>query len=137
MLATHPIPVPAVRLIITDTRQRVLVLKRSQGTYAEGQWCLPGGKIDYGDTVEQAARRELKEETDLDCTALQFLFYQDSLPFSEKEMHCINFYFTARVSGDIRLNRESTDHAFIRPDELAAYRLAFRNDEGLARFWKQ
>ena len=41
---------------------------------------MPGGKIDYGETVEQAARKELREETALECIAARFLFHQDSLP---------------------------------------------------------
>lgn len=130
-------PIPTVRLIVTDDRERVLVLKRARNDYAGGQWCLPGGKVDYEDTVEDSARRELKEETGLDCRALRFLFYQDSLPFQPGGMHCINLYFEARVSGSVVLNSESDEYAFIEPEKSAAYGLAFRNDEGLMRYWNE
>src|SRR5690348_10830712 len=86
-------PVPVVRLIALDSSGRVLILKRTSNSTDGGRWCLPGGKIDYGDTTEQAAVRELQEETSLRATNLRFLFYQDSLPPGPGRMHCINLYF--------------------------------------------
>lgn len=46
-------PVPVVRLIVPNAEGRVLVLKRCNTGYGGGRWCLPGGKIDYGQTVEE------------------------------------------------------------------------------------
>ncbi len=129
-------PVPVVRLIVQDARGRVLVLRRAADSTAGGRWCLPGGKIDYGDTVEEAAGRELREETSLRSTGLTFLFYQDSLPPAPGKMHCINLYFRCDADGEIVLNDESVDAAWIGPEDLVEYALAFRNDEALVRFWK-
>jgi 8-oxo-dGTP pyrophosphatase MutT (NUDIX family) len=129
-------PIPIVRLIVTDAEGRVLILRRQSTGHALGQWCLPGGKVDYGATVEQAVRAELKEETSLDCLEAEFLFYQDSLPPEPGAMHCINFYFRCRTAGTLALNRESSEYAWIRPMELATYALVFRNDEALERFWQ-
>jgi hypothetical protein len=56
-------PVPIVRLIIQDGEGSVLILKRDHTTHALGTWCLPGGKINYGEMVVEAAARELHEET--------------------------------------------------------------------------
>ncbi len=104
-MKTHPPhPIPVVRLIVPDDTGRVLILRRNHIGYAAGDWCLPGGKIDYGDTVEESARRELFEETGLTCTEMKFLFYQDSLPMEAEEMHCINFYIECRCSGAITMN---------------------------------
>ncbi|MFH1135512.1 MAG: NUDIX domain-containing protein [Pseudomonadota bacterium] len=128
-------PIPAVRLIVLDGQERILVLQRSQGQYAAGEWCLPGGKIDYGETVEEAARRELREETALIATDLKFLFYQDSPPLKAGGMHCLNLYLECRGEGDIALNPESSRYAFLRPEDLPLYRLAFRNDAGIRRYW--
>jgi 8-oxo-dGTP diphosphatase len=128
-------PVPVVRLIVQDAAGRVLVLQRAADSTDGGRWCLPGGKVDYGDTGEHAAVRELQEETGLHATALRFLFYQDSLPPAPGGMHCIHFYFACAVEGEVALNEESMAAAWIGPEDLARYRLSFRNDEALARFW--
>lgn len=128
-------PVPSVRIIIADAAGRVLILQRVQGTYASGEWCLPGGKVDYGEIVEQTVVDELRQETALECNAARFLFYQDSLPLEPGAMHGINLYFECEVSGSVVLNDESDDYAWIGPEDLANYTLAFRNDRALRRFW--
>ena len=131
----HPIPV--VRLIVPDAQGRVLMLRRQRNTYAAGAWCLPGGKVDYKQTVLDAVEKELCEETSLACTSAKFLFYQDSLPLAPGGMHCINLYFECTVSGNIMLNRESAEHAWIGPADLGKYEIAFRNDLALIRYWQE
>ena len=128
-------PVPVVRLIIPDASGRALILRRAGGTTAGGYWCLPGGKVDYGDTVEQAAARELEEETGLHAADMRFLFYQDSLPPAPGTMHCINLYLECIVEGKLALNDESVEAKWIGPDDLPHFSIAFRNDEGLVRYW--
>jgi 8-oxo-dGTP pyrophosphatase MutT (NUDIX family) len=126
-----------VRLIVPDASGRVLVLKRAPDSTEGGRWCLPGGKMDYGDTVEQAAMRELQEETSLRSTNLRFLFYQDNLPPAPGRMHCVTLYFECSVEGEVVLNEESIEAAWISPGELARFHLAFRNDEALVRYWAE
>ena len=130
-------PVPVVRLIVQNAEGGVLVLRRAGTSHAEGGWCLPGGKVDYGETVEQAVRKELREETALECGQARFLFYQDSLPPQPGEMHCLNLYFECSVSGDLKINPESSEWAWIGPDGLDRYEIVFRNDEGLRRYWHE
>jgi 8-oxo-dGTP diphosphatase len=130
-------PVPVVRLVVTDASGRVLILQRASGTTRGGSWCLPGGKVDYLDTVEQAAARELAEETGLHATKLRFLFYQDSLPPAPGEMHCINLYLECAVDGKLNLNPESVNTAWISSADLPRYEIAFRNDEALVRYWAE
>lgn len=128
-------PVPVVRLIIPDSKGRILLLKRESSDYLGGKWCLPGGKIDYGETVEQAAIRELKEETSLTSTSMEFLFYQDSLPLEPGGMHCINLYFECLVKGEITLSKESVEYMWIGSEEVSNYDITFRNDAALLRYW--
>ena len=130
-------PVPAVRLIVLNKEGKVLLLRRAAGSTGEGRWCLPGGKVDYGDTVEQAAARELEEETGLHAVDLRFVFYQDSLPPTPGAMHCINLYLQCGFEGVLTLNDESIEAAWIDRGELSRYNIVFRNDEGLARYWAE
>jgi len=130
-------PIPVVRLIIPNTEGKVLILKRHNSEYAAGQWCLPGGKVDYGDTVEETVVKELREETALTCTSMNFLFFQNSLPLTEGKMHCINLYFECTAEGEIALNEESSEYAWIGPSELAKFDIAFRHDLGLIRYWQE
>jgi 8-oxo-dGTP pyrophosphatase MutT (NUDIX family) len=130
-------PVPVVRLIIVNSEEKVLILKRHKSEYATGQWCLPGGKVDYGDTVDETVRKELREETSLTRTSTKFLFFQDSLPLSVGKMHCINLYFECTAIGEILLNEESSEFAWIGPPDITKYQIAFRHDLGLLRFWER
>lgn len=54
----------AVDCVVFDERERVLLIRRKNPPF-QGQYALPGGFIDYGETVEHAAARELHEETNL------------------------------------------------------------------------
>jgi len=134
---SNPFPIPVVRLIIVDSGGRVLVLRRDNTSHASGEWCLPGGKVDYDETVEESIVKEIREETSLNCTATRFLFYQDSLPLKQGGMHCINLYFECEVEGMVRLNDESSDHEWISQGDFPRYSLTFRNDEGLLRYWRE
>jgi 8-oxo-dGTP diphosphatase len=136
MSETTSRPVPVVRLIVPGPSGTVLVLQRAANSTDGGRWCLPGGKVDYGDTVEQAAIRELQEETGLRATSLTFLFYQDSLPPAPGRMHCVNLYFECAAEGEVVLNEESTEAAWIGPEDIVRFPLSFRNDEALIRYWQ-
>jgi mutator protein MutT len=132
--ADYLFPIPAVRVILRNEEGRVLIVRRKSGQQA-GAWCLPGGKVDYGETVHEAAAREVREETSLECVSMRCLFYQDSLPMEPRGMHCINFYMECMPRGTLALNEESDDSAWIGPEDLGGYEITFRNDLGLERYW--
>ncbi len=132
-IPAQPYPVPAVRALIEDSKGRVLILRRSGTEHGHGGWCLPGGKIDYGQTIEDALALEIVEETSLQLLSAEFFFFQNSLPLHPGGMHCINFYFHCRVSGSIRINDESSEFTWIGPAEIDSYEIVFRNDEAIRR----
>ena len=70
MTTTHPSgqgrrPVPGAGVVIVDQRNRLLIVQRGAGAGA-GLWAVPGGRIRWGETQREAARREAGEETGLD-----------------------------------------------------------------------
>jgi ADP-ribose pyrophosphatase YjhB (NUDIX family) len=92
-------PVPTVDMIIemptkTGAKGIVLILRKNDPR----AWALPGGFVDYGETLEEAAVREAREETGLEVEALsQFHTYSD--PRRDPRQHTISTVFTAKGKG--------------------------------------
>jgi 8-oxo-dGTP diphosphatase len=128
------IPLPVARVILVDDMESILFLKRPKEAYAGGRWCLPGGKVDIGQTVQQAAVEETKQETNLDIYDVRFLFYQDRLPDTQDTIHAIQFYFAAKYEGILKRNRESTQSRWIPPGRMSEYDVAFKNDEAIKKY---
>jgi len=61
--------VPSVNVIIENDAGEILLIQRSDN----GNWALPGGAIDLGESMSQAGVRETKEETGIDCEILDVL----------------------------------------------------------------
>jgi 8-oxo-dGTP pyrophosphatase MutT (NUDIX family) len=57
---------PAARILLVDGQRRVLLFRFTPYDGRPPFWCTPGGKVDYGETYEAAARRELHEEVGID-----------------------------------------------------------------------
>jgi len=65
-------PVPSVAVVLTDPQRRILLVRRSVEP-GIGEWCLPGGFIEMGETPDQAAVRELREEIGIEIGAPSLL----------------------------------------------------------------
>jgi 8-oxo-dGTP diphosphatase len=86
---------------------KILMGERIYNTATLGvsQWSLPGGKMDYGETPEETAIRETKEECGLDIGNLQFLTYKtETYPSFGKHFLCL--YFKAQAKSYIPINME-------------------------------
>lgn len=130
-------PIVAVRIIVPDADGKVLLLRRQRTAHGAGAWCLPGGKVIFGDTVDRTVTKELMEETGLTCNRARFLFYQDSLPSAPDGMHYVNLYFECVCSGAVMLNPESSTHAWVGPTDAGNYKIVFRNDAALTWYWER
>ena len=90
-------PLPTVDIII-ETQGGIVLIKRKNKPYG---WALPGGFVDYGESLEQAAIREAMEETGLKLTLLeQFRTYSD--PRRDPRHHTISTVFIASADGSPR-----------------------------------
>jgi 8-oxo-dGTP diphosphatase len=126
-------PVVAIRIFATDASDRILLLRRANSKYGEGQWCLPGGKLDYGDTPEHTVGKELEEETALAAKNVEFLFYQNSPPTESSKMHCLNLYFRCAVEGAVTLNDESSEFVWLPLGQALAKEPVFGAMEAIRR----
>ena len=88
-------PVPTVDIIIRYGGGIILIKRKNP----PAGWAIPGGFVDYGETLETAAMREAKEETGLDVRLVrQFHSYSD--PARDPRHHTISTVFVADASGD-------------------------------------
>jgi ADP-ribose pyrophosphatase YjhB (NUDIX family) len=88
-------PVPTVDIIIEVESKGVILIKRKNPPYG---WAIPGGFVDYGEPLEEAAMREAKEETNLEVKLIrQFHTYSD--PKRDPRHHSISTVYIARGRG--------------------------------------
>lgn len=92
-------PTPTVDIIIELLDQPhcpIILIERQNEPYG---WALPGGFVDYGETVETAARREAAEEVNLTVDLIeQFQVYSD--PNRDPRQHTLSIVFIATAKGE-------------------------------------
>ncbi len=74
----------------------ILLIKR-QGSHGEGTWSVPGGHIDFGETVEQCAAREVMEETGIVIREPRFLGYTNDV-FTLEGKHYVTMWVEAEYA---------------------------------------
>lgn len=122
-------PALTVDIIIEDNNQIVLI-KRKNNPY-KGIWALPGGFVDYGEKVEDAARREAYEETSLNVELTELVgVYSD---FNrDPRGHTVSITYKAKIhSGTIKAADDATEAKYIHVDELSNMTLAFDHQKML------
>lgn len=86
-----------VGAMILNKENRVLMLLRNKSARNEGgNWCFPGGEVEFGETLEQAAKREAKEETGCEIEIEKLLKVVDHIILEEKQHWC-NPIFKAKI----------------------------------------
>ena len=116
--------VPSVNVVVTNAEGEVLLIRRSDND----NWAVPGGAIDLGESLTQAAVRETKEETGIDCEITGLVgIYTDPkhviLYTSNGEVRQeFSIVLTARpVGGRPTPSSESTEVRWVRRDDLESY----------------
>jgi 8-oxo-dGTP diphosphatase len=115
-------PVPAVGVVVLRGDEVLLVRRGTPPRL--GQWSLPGGRIEFGETVEAAALRELKEETGVEAQLLGLIEVLDAVFTSRTSGDVIRHYvlidFGARwLSGEPVAGDDAADARFVHHSEVA------------------
>jgi nucleoside triphosphatase len=126
---------PAARFIVVGVVQNrqgeylLCRMPRGRGVFP-GEWGLPGGGIEPGETLEEAVRREIMEEVGLELQQVEPLFFSDgtyvkTFPDGERRslyMVFLLFRCVAKV-GEIRLNPEFEAAAWVPREQFPQYSL--------------
>lgn len=118
-------PKPTVTVVVSNNKGGILMTRRARTPF-KGWWCLPGGFVEYQESPEDAARREIQEEVGTKIKNLRLLgVYQiDNDP---RGVH-IDIIYYAEISGKAQLSKEVTEFKFFNRKSLPK-RIAFRHRE--------
>ena len=125
-------PVIGVGGVIID-RGRVVLIRRGSEPLL-GQWSIPGGTLEIGETLEEGVARELLEETGIQIRVLELIelfdrIYRDNGPAAATHKkkprfhYVIADYLCENIGGEPRAGSDVTDLAFAWEDELAKFQL--------------
>jgi len=99
---------------------KVLLTRRARSP-AKGFYSLPGGRVEFGESLHQALKREVDEETGLDIDVVGLAGWREVLPATVGAGHYLIMSFAARwVAREPVLNDELDDYRWIAPDALGS-----------------
>ena len=108
------LPVVTVGALIFNDAGEALMVRTHKWS---NLWGIPGGKVKWGEPSEDALRRELKEETNLDIADIRFVLAQDCIHSKEfyRDAHFVLLNYTCRCVGrpDVKLNDEAREFRWL------------------------
>ncbi|MBW7971772.1 NUDIX hydrolase [Bradyrhizobium sp. BR 10289] len=111
---------PQIAVSAAIFRDGKVLLTRRARSPAKGFYSLPGGRVEFGESLHQALKREVDEETGLGIDIVGLAGWREVLPAAPGAGHYLIMSFAARwAAREPALNDELDDYRWIAPDALA------------------
>ena len=116
-MASQKYPEPTVGALIFNSENKLFLMTSPKW---RGKYVGPGGHIEVGETIKEALKREIKEETNLDIFNIKFISVQEFIFGKEfhQRKHFIFLDYACRTdSKDVVLNNEGKDYVWVSLEE--------------------
>lgn len=116
-METQIYPEPTTGAFIFNPKGEILLIRTHKW---HGKYAVPGGHIELGETMKQALKREVKEETGLDIFDIQPIYVAEMIYdqlFFKKRHYIFLDYFCRTKSIQVKLNDEAEDYLWIAPEK--------------------
>lgn len=124
MVKIYKNPLLTVDVVVLCPDDTIVLIKRKKDPYM-GFWALPGGFVEYGERVEEAALREVREETGLKVE-LDHLLGVYSDPNRDPRGHVVSICFIAHwINGRLKADTDASEVSRFKWEELNQVKLAF------------
>lgn len=113
-------PNPRVGIGVFVLKDGTFLIQKRQGSHGEGTWSLPGGHLEFGESFEDTARREVKEETNLEIDNVRFAAVTNDI-FTEENRHYATIWVVSDWSSGELQNTEPhkcTEQRWVTFEEL-------------------
>ena len=95
---------PKVGIGIIVKKGNKIILQKRKGAHGEGMWSLPGGHLEFSESFEDCARREVMEEANIKIKNIRFLCITNDIMKNDSK-HYITIFFEADYdSGELKMN---------------------------------
>ena len=81
------------------------------------KWDIPGGRIDTGEELADALRREIKEETGLDLVEIESIFHAQDILWNP-QLHVVRITYLVKAAGEVTISEEHSEFRWFAKDEL-------------------
>jgi 8-oxo-dGTP diphosphatase len=117
-------PYPQLAVSAAIFRSGKILLVRRARSPAKGFYSLPGGRVEFGETLHAALNREVAEETGLKIGIIGLAGWREVVPGAAGGGHYLIMSFAARwTDGEVTLNDELDDYRWLAPDETGELKL--------------
>ena len=115
---------------------KILLVRRARSP-AKGFYSLPGGRVEFGETLHAALHREVAEETALKVEIVDVAAWREVMPETGGGGHYLIMSFAARWSaGEPVLNDELDDYKWLAPDAVGELKMTFGLQEVILSAWR-
>ena len=103
--------------VLVEKDGRFLLGKRNKAN-ANGLWVIPGGGVRYGETIKEAAVREIKEETNLDIELVKAIGFKEIINLPGNYHTIVFFHLAKPKNSDLKASEDCSEAGFFTIDEI-------------------